>query len=340
MNSLLQRAEIEAIYGVHHSTSIKHSPSAEVHDEKADKIVAEVLKRLDSNGDGVVTKREFINAGPDGLPAFDEYGSGVLGHHYDPESEYFVHHEELYHSTPDSQKDDAYTHKEDVEHFQHHEEIEREEENRERHAEGMPSIEEDERLRKEAEAKGQHYQSPYEALQHKAQAEERIFREAQRGEYYSGYAQEEAQGTQHVFRGPSGKHVVSSKPDEHGAHELEDRLPGETEEGWARRKELWEQRKGAADYFEKLQKEQAANGGHVVGAASAKDSKVTQKPGESEADFRSRLNKAKWDAEHKGSYGAGSKSSPKPKDDDRMKKSAPYKVSGRFSLDRYKKLFR
>ena len=61
MNSLLQRAEIEAIYGVHHSTSIKHSPSAEVHDEKADKIVAEVLKRLGSEHVLVVHSKDGLD---------------------------------------------------------------------------------------------------------------------------------------------------------------------------------------------------------------------------------------------------------------------------------------
>jgi len=80
--NLDQRSEIEAIYGVHHSTSVKHSPDYEVHDEKANTIVERVLRRLDRDRDGFVTQREFINGGPDGLPAFEEFGKGVLGHHY------------------------------------------------------------------------------------------------------------------------------------------------------------------------------------------------------------------------------------------------------------------
>lgn len=67
---------------MHHSTSVKHSPTYEVHDEKAEHIVREVLRRLDHDGDGLITKSEFISAGADGLPSFEEYGKGVLGHHY------------------------------------------------------------------------------------------------------------------------------------------------------------------------------------------------------------------------------------------------------------------
>lgn len=67
---------------MHHSTSVKHSRDYEVHDEKANHIVHEVLRRLDKDRNGLITQREFVNGGPDGLPSFPEYGKGVLGHHY------------------------------------------------------------------------------------------------------------------------------------------------------------------------------------------------------------------------------------------------------------------
>lgn len=67
---------------MHHSTSVKHSPDYEVHDEKALQIVQTVLRRLDRDRDGFITQREFINGGPGGLPAFEEFGKGILGHHY------------------------------------------------------------------------------------------------------------------------------------------------------------------------------------------------------------------------------------------------------------------
>jgi hypothetical protein len=82
LDHIAQRSEIEAIYGVHHSTSVKHSPDYEVHDEKANKIVKAVLARLDKDGDNLITQREFTNGGADGLPAFEEFGKGILGHHY------------------------------------------------------------------------------------------------------------------------------------------------------------------------------------------------------------------------------------------------------------------
>lgn len=59
---------------------------------------------------GIVSKEEFLAAGVDGLPSFVTYPD--LGHHYDEESEYFLHHEELYHGTPETQTDESYNHPE------------------------------------------------------------------------------------------------------------------------------------------------------------------------------------------------------------------------------------
>lgn len=49
----------------------------------------------------------------------------------------FLHHEELYHSTPETQTDESYNHPEDLAHFRHHEHIEAEEDARERKFEGL-----------------------------------------------------------------------------------------------------------------------------------------------------------------------------------------------------------
>lgn len=241
-DGVLDRSEIEAIYGVHHSLSVKHSPTHEVHDAKADKIVKAVLERLDHNGDGQITKPEFLAGGEDGLPAFPEFGKNALGHHYDEESEFFMHHEELYHNTPDTQKPAAYNHPEDLEHFAHHDEIERKEEERERKAEGMPTIEEDERLRKEAEARGEKYESPYEAQIPKEGSPPPVH-EAWNAHSGGHAAQEASANTQHIFKGPSGDHLVKTGQDqainaEQAAveHDLKpDRLEGETDAGYADR---------------------------------------------------------------------------------------------------------
>ena len=87
----LDAAEIEAIYGVHHTDSQKKSPNEAAHTEKAQRIVREVLAKMDTNRDGVISLEEFEAAGLEGLP--DYTSLGAEGHHYDEESEFFLHHE-------------------------------------------------------------------------------------------------------------------------------------------------------------------------------------------------------------------------------------------------------
>jgi len=209
-NGILERPEIEAIYGVHHSLSRKHSPNAEVHDGKADTIVREVLRRLDFNKDGVITRAEFLRGGKAGLPQFPEFGAHALGHHYDEESEYFVHHESLYHNRPEDQTAEAYKHKEDLEHFDHHAAIEREEEERERLAEGMPSIEEDMRRKQAAAAKGETYDSAYEK-----QFSPEMKENAKDYEAMSelGAAGRDLLSAQHIFKTPDGIKKVEATKD-------------------------------------------------------------------------------------------------------------------------------
>ncbi|KAJ8582096.1 hypothetical protein M405DRAFT_831288 [Rhizopogon salebrosus TDB-379] len=129
------REEIEAIYGVHHVYSQKKSKDEVEHQKKADHVADTVLKLLDKDGDGKVTPEEFAAVGISGLPSFDDIGAE--GHHYDVESEFFLHHEEQYHSTPESQTDEAYSHPEDVEHFRQHAAIEHEEAEREAKYQGI-----------------------------------------------------------------------------------------------------------------------------------------------------------------------------------------------------------
>ncbi|ORX36292.1 hypothetical protein BD324DRAFT_628197 [Kockovaella imperatae] len=148
LNNVWDRAEIEAVYGLHHHSVIpkqgKHGHADHASEgesksqalgERAGPIVDEVLRKLDKNGDGKISLQEFMDGGPDGLPSFEGYKD--LGHHYDEESEYFLHHEELYHSTPETQTDESYTHPEDIEHFRHHAHIEAEEDARERKFAGL-----------------------------------------------------------------------------------------------------------------------------------------------------------------------------------------------------------
>ncbi|SNX87879.1 related to SSP120 - secretory protein [Melanopsichium pennsylvanicum] len=305
-NGVLDRAEIEAIYGVHHSESKKHSPTAEVHDEKADKIVNAVLRAMDINRDGLITKKEFIDAGPNGLPIFPEYNIGSLGHHYDEESEFFVHHEELYHKTPETQTDEAYNHKEDIEHFAHHEQIEKEEERRERMAEGLPSIEEDARLRKEAAARGEKYMSPYDQ---QLTPEEQKKAQKEHDDALLGNAVREAEANQHVFRTPTGTHVV--KEEQMVFQDVEVDNAGRPAHP-------------PADANN-------AKSGSKASAAGQADERLPhgvadRVPGETEEGRKQRLAAAKLEASRRPSYGKGEKGFAYPKDDsDRMRKGAPYK---------------
>lgn len=280
-----QRSEIEAIYGVHHSLSVKHSPTHEVHDAKADHIVSTVLKRLDKNLDGQITKQEFINGGEEGLPKFPEFGKNALGHHYDEESEFFMHHEEVYHNTPEKQQPAAYNHPEDLEHFAHHEKIEREEEQRERKAEGMPSIEEDEKLRKAAEAKGEKYESPYEAQIPEENAPPPVH-EGWNAHSGGHAAHEAAADTQHVFKGPNGAHQVKMGQEqavnaEQAAleHDLKpDRLEGETDHG----------------YQDRLDAAKQAYEARLATENTKID--TTRRKGESDEEYQRRIAKARFDA--------------------------------------------
>ena len=90
-NGFLDASEIEAIYGVHHTDSQKKSPDEAAHAAKARTIVRQVLAKMDTNRDGVLSPAEFEAAGFEGLPDFSSLGAE--GHHYDEESEFFLHHE-------------------------------------------------------------------------------------------------------------------------------------------------------------------------------------------------------------------------------------------------------
>lgn len=141
-------AEIQAVYGLNPDAAHSHGHAhgqqggkpggSQEKDitEKAKVVSDKVLEVMDMNRDGKISADEFIAAGTAGLPSFE--GFKDLGHHYDEESEYFLHHEELYHSTPETQTDESYNHPEDIEHFKNHHHIEAEEDARERRFQGLP----------------------------------------------------------------------------------------------------------------------------------------------------------------------------------------------------------
>jgi len=134
-DGIWDREEIEAIYGVHHVLSQQKSKDEVEHQKKADIITSTILDRMDKNKDGKVSQKEFEEVGLKGLPSFNDMGAE--GHHYDVESEFFLHHEEQFHSTPETQTDESYNHPEDIEHFAQHEAIERKEAEKEARFQGI-----------------------------------------------------------------------------------------------------------------------------------------------------------------------------------------------------------
>ncbi|KAI0307631.1 hypothetical protein B0F90DRAFT_1807082 [Multifurca ochricompacta] len=127
--------EVEAIYGVHHVYSQKKSKDDEEHQKKAKLVVDTIFNAIDKDKDGKITLAEFEAAGLSALPSFENLGAE--GHHYDVESEFFLHHEEQFHNTPETQTDESYSHPEDLEHFAQHDAIEFQEAKREAAFQGI-----------------------------------------------------------------------------------------------------------------------------------------------------------------------------------------------------------
>ncbi|OAV97622.1 hypothetical protein PTTG_09930 [Puccinia triticina 1-1 BBBD Race 1] len=137
-DNILEASEVLKLYGVDHETAIDQSDSVDHHNSVAARILTEVMDKLDLNKDGLITKSEFVAVvSQHGLPTFDDISG--LGHHYDEEGEYFLHHEEMFHSSPESQREEAYVHPEDIAHFSHHEELEVKEDELARVAQGLPA---------------------------------------------------------------------------------------------------------------------------------------------------------------------------------------------------------
>ncbi|KAK6511177.1 hypothetical protein TWF481_000099 [Arthrobotrys musiformis] len=116
--------EILRTYGINPNTGHLYDDTGhegkEVPYEQREKIVSEVLKLMDLDGDYAITKEEFEAAFEDGkrLPDF-KLGTG---HHGDDEYEYEIHHFEKYHGGDGEVKEEDLNHPEDIAHFKKHEE--------------------------------------------------------------------------------------------------------------------------------------------------------------------------------------------------------------------------
>ncbi|KAH8684786.1 hypothetical protein BGZ60DRAFT_523983 [Tricladium varicosporioides] len=118
-NGFWDTSEILKTYGME-DESAKNVPQ-----EKKDEIIREILNLIDSNGNRVVERDEFMNFsyGENGVRRgiLPDFGTGP-GHHWDMEMEYEIHHWEKYHD--ENTKEEDLTHPEDIEHFRRHDELE------------------------------------------------------------------------------------------------------------------------------------------------------------------------------------------------------------------------
>lgn len=95
-----------------------------VSEERRGQIVERLMALFDSDGDGTISRAEFLEAGV----RMPDMGTGP-GHHGDDEYEYEIHHWEKYHDENTRLED--LTHPEDIEHFRKHEEMEAEQDRQE-----------------------------------------------------------------------------------------------------------------------------------------------------------------------------------------------------------------
>jgi hypothetical protein len=113
--------EIQRTYG------LLDPSNKDMSDERKEQIVRDVVGRIDRNGDGLISRAEFVMFIERG-ETLPDMGSGP-GHHGDDEYEYEIHHWEKYHD--ENTKLEDLTHPEDIEHFKKHEEMDQAEEEQE-----------------------------------------------------------------------------------------------------------------------------------------------------------------------------------------------------------------
>jgi Ca2+-binding EF-hand superfamily protein len=109
-----QGEEILRTYGLYDESN-KDVPHA-----KREELLSTLMKLMDRNGDGVISKDEWLSFIKEGK-TLPDLGTGP-GHHGDDEYEYEIHHWEKYHD--ENTKLEDLTHPEDIEHFKKHEEME------------------------------------------------------------------------------------------------------------------------------------------------------------------------------------------------------------------------
>ncbi|KAB8342747.1 hypothetical protein FH972_022345 [Carpinus fangiana] len=96
--------------------------------DRRDALLNDILARFDANNDRMITREELTQAWDGRGERLKDWGIGP-GHHGDDEWEYEVHHFERFHD--ENTTEEELTHPEDIAHFKHHEEMERQQERQE-----------------------------------------------------------------------------------------------------------------------------------------------------------------------------------------------------------------
>ena len=109
-----EKEEVQRMYGLMDVTN------KDVSYERREEMHRELLRELDTDNNGLISRDEFADYIIKGK-TLPDMGFGP-GHHGDDEWEYEVHHWNKYHN--DDTKLEDLTHPEDIEHFKKHEEME------------------------------------------------------------------------------------------------------------------------------------------------------------------------------------------------------------------------
>lgn len=108
--------EVRKTYGLNHESNNG------VSEDRKQQAVREVFTLFDTNNTGQITRDDWMRGIAAGV-RLPDFGYGP-GHHGDLEYEYEIHHFEVFHG--EDAKEEDLTHKEDIEHFQQHDQLEQE----------------------------------------------------------------------------------------------------------------------------------------------------------------------------------------------------------------------
>lgn len=108
-----------SLYGVRDNKEQDAYHETDIPADRVNTIQTGIMRLIDSDLDGRISRDEWISFKKAGgeLPDF-----GFAGHHEDEETEFDIHHVEVFHSDPNDDDESKWNHPEDIEHFRKHDE--------------------------------------------------------------------------------------------------------------------------------------------------------------------------------------------------------------------------